>query len=95
AGDEAQRLTSAAPVRIEIAAPASLPAERPPPPAPPSWRLRVAKARAGAGGRAGAFDPLLWRGVAFDPDKVELHAFRERVPALSADRPALARRVLA
>jgi protein ImuA len=93
AGGEAQRLTSAAPVRVEIAAPAPLPAERPPPPAPPLWRLRVAKAR--AGGRAGAFDPLVWRGVAFHPDKAELHAFRERVPALSADRPAPARRAFA
>ena len=96
AGGAAQRLTSAAPVRLEIASPPPAPAERPPPPAPPLWRLRVAKARAGlGGGAAGAFDPLLWRDVAFNPDKAELHAFRERVPALSPDRPALARRALA
>jgi protein ImuA len=93
---EAEKLSSAADLRFEIAA-------RPPPsaqtpgrplassletPGPPGWRLRVAKARAGL---FGEFDPSAWRDISFDPEKAVLrHAFPERVPAPAADRPDFA-----
>jgi protein ImuA len=93
---EAGRLSSAAQLRFEIAArpPPSLPASAWPgassleTPGPLGWRLRVAKARAGL---FGAFDPLAWREISFDPEKaVFRHAFPERVPAEAADRPDFA-----
>jgi protein ImuA len=88
ASGEAKRLASAAPLRFEVAAAAPQGSERPPPPARLAWRLRIAKARAGLSGRDfGEFDPLLWRDVAFDPDRAEFHAFCERLPASSADGP--------
>ena len=92
---EAARLTSAAQLRFEIAAPPPperTPGQRLPPPGPPAWRLRIAKARAGLPG-LGEVDPLAWRDISFDPEKAVFHhAFSERVPAPPADRPDLARR---
>jgi len=90
---EAARLTSAAQLRFEIAAPPPperTPGQRLPPPGPPAWRLRIAKARAGLPG-LGEVDPLAWRDISFDPEKAVFHhAFSERVPAPPADRPDLA-----
>ncbi|HMK90911.1 MAG TPA: hypothetical protein VK446_14915 [Methylocystis sp.] len=89
AAGEARRLSSATPLRFEVApAPPRLDA-RLPPPAPPVFRLRVAKARAGCGG-LGSLDPSAWRDIAFDPDEAEFHAFRERFPVAPVDRSAAA-----
>ncbi|MGJ0391351.1 MAG: hypothetical protein ACR650_01090 [Methylocystis sp.] len=94
---EAARFSSAAELRVEIAArPApspALPSARPPLSlmAPFLWRLRVLKARAGLLGALGAFDPAQWREIAFDPDRVAFrHAFPERLPAEAPDRPLIA-----
>ncbi|HEY8160797.1 MAG TPA: hypothetical protein VIF34_00805, partial [Methylocystis sp.] len=96
-GAEAARFSSAAELRVEIAArPApspALPSARPPLSlmAPFLWRLRVLKARAGLLGALGAFDPAQWREIAFDPDRVAFrHAFPERLPAEAPDRPLAA-----
>ncbi|HEY8066472.1 MAG TPA: hypothetical protein VIF40_17375 [Methylosinus sp.] len=96
-GAEAARFSSAAELRVEIAArPApspALPSARPPlsSMAPFLWRLRVLKARAGLLGALGAFDPAQWRDIAFDPDRVAFrHAFPERLPAEAPDRPLIA-----
>lgn len=101
-GAEASRFSSAAELRVEIAA-------APPPPrprlspypalspaAPFLWRLRVLKARAGLFGAAGEarigdIDPAQWRDLAFDPDQaVFRHAFPERFSAAAGDRPDVA-----
>jgi protein ImuA len=94
-GTEAARFSSAAELRVEVAAapPARPHAEelrRPPlaPFAPFRWRLRVLKARAGL---FGEIDPSQWRDIVFDPEKAAFrHAFPERLPAEAADRPAVA-----
>jgi protein ImuA len=95
-GAGAARFSSAAELRVEIAAaPPSNGASRgarPPlsPLAPFLWRLRALKARAGLLGGA-EIDPAQWRDVAFDPEKaVFRHAFPERLPAEAFDRPAAA-----
>ncbi len=95
ASGAAARLTSAAPLRFEVAAlpPPILspPGRGAPLPGPPGWRLRIAKARAGLFG-LGEVDPLAWRDVLFDSDKAMFrHAFSERLPAFAADRPDFAR----
>jgi protein ImuA len=94
ASGAAARLTSAAPLRFEVAAlppPIAPPGRETPLPGPPGWRLRIAKARAGLFG-SGEVDPLAWRDVLFDSDKaVFRHAFSERLPAFAADRPDFAR----
>ncbi|WP_330083571.1 hypothetical protein [Methylocystis iwaonis] len=98
-GTPAARVSSAAELRVEIAAksapvPSSaLPAARPPlsPLAPFLWRLRVLKARAGLLGAPGEIDPAQWRHIAFDPERVAFrHAFPERFPAEARDRPPVA-----
>jgi protein ImuA len=97
-GAEAARFSSAAELRVEIAARLAAPAStvstaRPPLSlmAPFLWRLRVLKARAGLLGALGAFDPAQWREIAFDPDRVAFrHAFPERLPAEAPDRPLIA-----
>jgi len=98
-GTEAARFSSAAELRVEVAAArphAGEPAQqtprsaRPPlaPFAPFRWRLRVLKARAGAFGQ---IDPSQGRDIVFDPEKAAFrHAFPERLPAEAADRPAAA-----
>ncbi|WP_036284269.1 ImuA family protein [Methylocystis sp. ATCC 49242] len=93
-GAEATRFSSAAELRLEIAA-APVPPSRPrpalSPAAPFAWRLRVTKARAGLLGETGEIDPGQWRDLAFDPERVVFrHAFPERLPAPSCDRPAAA-----
>ena len=105
ASGEAARLTTAAPLRFEVAA--SPPARRrsgetPPPgqaaplPGPMGWRLRIVRARAGLLG-SGEIDPLAWRvltwrDIVFGSDKaVFQHAFPERLPAFAVDRPDFAR----
>ena len=94
ASGEAARLTSAAPLRFEVAAlPPSLaaPGQATPSPGPMGWRLRIARARAGLFG-LGEIDPLIWRDIVFDSDKaVFQHAFPERLPAFAVDRPDFAR----
>jgi protein ImuA len=96
-GIDAVRFSSAAALRVEIAAaPPPILSTRPPlsPAAPFLWRLRLLKARAGlmGAGFPGEIDPSQWRDVAFDPEKaVFRHAFPERLPAASCDRPAAAR----
>ncbi len=94
ASGAAARLTSAAPLRFEVAPlppPIVSPGRETPLPGPPGWRLRIAKARAGLFG-LGEVDPLAWRDVLFDSDKaVFRHAFSERLPAFAADRPDFAR----
>lgn len=89
------RLSSAAELRVEIAAAASEAGARPPaarspplsPAAPFRWRLRLLKARAGWG----EIDPAQWREIAFDPEQtVFRHAFPERLPSEASDRPAAA-----
>jgi hypothetical protein len=100
AAGEGARLSSAAPLRFEVAAapfaragPALAAAgRRLPLPGPLTWRLRVVKARAGLFGALGDFDPLRWRHIAFDSEKaVFRHAFPDAffgcVPAASVDRP--------
>jgi protein ImuA len=93
-GVDAQRLSSAAEWRVEIAA-APEPSVRPrpalDPAAPFRWRLRTLKARAGLlNGMAGA-DPARWREIAFDPEKaVFYHALPLRFSAAACDRPAAA-----
>lgn len=102
AAGEAGRLASAASRRFEIAAPSDprgrealaafgvLVPNTVLAPTAFAWRLRVAKARAGPFG-AFAFDPLLWRDLAFDPQTaVFRHAFPRRLPAPPFDRPAVA-----
>lgn len=93
----APALSSAAELRVEIAAPppplARAFSARPPlaPEAPFLWRLRVAKARAGLLGPPGEIDPAHWRDIAFDPEQAAFHhAFPERLPAETVDRPAAA-----
>ncbi|WP_363350315.1 hypothetical protein [Methylocystis echinoides] len=90
-GPDSARFSSAAGLRVEIAAapPPILPS-RPPlsPVAPFLWRLRLIKARAGLWGE---IDPAQWRDIAFDPEKAAFrHAFPERFPAEARDRPAAA-----
>jgi protein ImuA len=97
ASGEAARLTTAAPLRFEVAAappPAALgPAA--PLPGPMGWRLRIVRARAGLLG-PGEIDPLAWRvltwrDIVFGSDKaVFQHAFPERLPAFAVDRPDFA-----
>jgi protein ImuA len=91
-GIDAARFSSAAELRVEIAAaPPAILSARPPlsPVAPFVWRLRLLKARASL---SGEIDPAQWRDVAFDPEKaVFRHAFPERLPAQPLDRPAAAR----
>ncbi len=102
-GTQAARFSSAAGLRVEIAAapPAARPhaeepakqasrSARPPlsPAAPFSWRLRLIKARAGLWG---AIDPAQWRDIAFDLERAAFHhAFPERFPSQARDRPAAA-----
>ncbi|PPD46652.1 MAG: hypothetical protein CTY15_01180 [Methylocystis sp.] len=90
-GAEAARFSSAAELRVEIAAaPPPGQSARPPlsPMAPFQWRLRALKARAGL---LGEIDPAQWRDILFDTDKAAFrHAFTERFPAEAGDRPALA-----
>ncbi len=90
-GAEATRFSSAAELRVEIAAtPPPLQASRPPlsPAALFQWRLRVLKARAGL---LGEIDPAQWRDIVFDPEKAAFrHAFPERFPAEASDRPPAA-----
>ncbi|MGJ0507829.1 MAG: hypothetical protein ACR652_12050 [Methylocystis sp.] len=87
------RLSSAAELRVEVAAaaPGVAGARRSPPLSPAApfrWRLRFAKARAG---RWGEIDPAEWREIAFDPQQaVFRHAFPERFPSQACDRPAAA-----
>lgn len=93
---EAMRLASAAQARFEIAssfAPRIEPASRRLPlPGPLSWRLRIAKARAGLWA-SGDFDPQSWRDIVFDHERAEFrHALPRRVPAASADRSDSSRR---
>lgn len=99
AAGEGARLSSAAPLRFEVAAApfarAPAPAaggRRLPLPGPLTWRLRIVKARAGLLGALGDFDPLRWRHIAFDYEKVVFrHAFPDAfsgcVPAATVDRP--------
>lgn len=93
-GAAASRFSSAAELRLEIAA-ASSPPMRPRPALSPAapflWRLRVMKARASLLSEAGETDPAQWRDLAFDPQRaVFRHAFPERFPAEACDRPAAA-----
>jgi protein ImuA len=93
------RFSSAAALRVEIAAAPPRPCAgefatpggaRPPlsPAAPFLWRLRLLKARAGLWGET---DPARWRDIVFDPERAAFrHAFPERFPADSRDRPAAA-----
>ena len=99
ASGEAARLTTAAPLRFEVAAlppPAAAAAQTAPLPGPMGWRLRIVRARAGLLG-SGEIDPLAWRvltwrDIVFGSDKaVFQHAFPERLPAFAADRPDFAR----
>ncbi len=105
ASGEAARLTTAAPLRFEVAAspqPSAAEWGPPPPgqgaplPGPIGWRLRIVRARAGLLG-SGEIDPLTWRvltwrDIVFGSDKaVSQHAFPERLPAFAADRPDFAR----
>lgn len=93
-GGEGAAFASAAELRVEIAAPPA-PAgpgflSRPPlgPDAIFRWRLRVLKARASLLENAGAIDPAQWRDLVFCPQQaVFRHAFSERLPAASGDRP--------
>ena len=86
------RLASAAQLRFEVAAPA--PPRGPPEggaplPGPLGWRLRLVKARLGAG--SSALDAPDWREIFFDSDEGAFrHAFPERLPAEPPDRPDLA-----
>lgn len=90
-GTEAARFSSAAELRVEVAAaPPPVFVARPPlaPFAPFRWRLRLLKARAGV---FGEIDPSQWRGIVFDPERAAFrHAFPERLPAEACDRPAAA-----
>jgi len=104
ASGEAARLTTAAPLRFEVAASPPIAAAEwgePPPgqatplPGPMGWRLRIVRARAGLLG-SGEIDPLAWRvltwrDIVFGSDKAVFHAFPERLPALAVDRPDFAR----
>ena len=107
ASGEAARLTTAAPLRFEVAAlpppPAAAEWGEPPAagqaaplPGPMGWRLRIVRARAGLLG-SGEIDPLAWRvltwrDIVFGSDKaVFQHAFPERLPAFAVDRPDFAR----
>ena len=100
ASGEAARLTTAAPLRFEVAASPPLaitpPGQATPLPGPMGWRLRIVKARAGLLG-SGEIDPLAWRvltwrDIVFGSDKaVFQHAFPERLPAFAVDRPDFAR----
>ncbi len=104
ASGEAARLTTAAPLRFEVAASpppaaagrAGAAGQGAPLPGPMGWRLRIVKARAGLLG-PGEIDPLAWRvltwrDIVFDSDKaVFQHAFPERLPAFAVDRPDFAR----
>ena len=105
ASGEAARLTTAAPLRFEVAASPPIAAAEwgePPPgqatplPGPMGWRLRIVRARAGLLG-SGEIDPLAWRvltwgDIVFGSDKaVFQHAFPERLPAFAVDRPDFAR----
>jgi protein ImuA len=94
ASGEAARLTTAAPLRFEVAAlpPRSAgPGQGTPSPGPMGWRLRIARARAGLLG-LGEIDPLAWRDIVFNSDKaVFQHAFPERLLAFAVDRPDFAR----
>ena len=104
ASGEAARLTTAAPLRFEVAASPPIAAAEwgePPPgqatplPGPMGWRLRIVRARAGLLG-SGEIDPLAWRvltwgDIVFGSDKaVFQHAFPERLPAFAVDRPDFA-----
>ena len=67
ASGRASRLTSAAPLRFEVAPLPAAPrpmGREPPPPGAPGWRLRIAKARAGLVG-LGEIDPLAWFDLAW------------------------------
>ncbi len=98
ASGEAARLTTAAPLRFEVAASPPPPAplgQATPLPGPMGWRLRIVRARAGLLG-SGEIDPLAWRvltwrDIVFGSDKaVFQHAFPERLPAFAVDRPDFA-----
>ncbi len=97
-GAEAARFSSAAELRLEIAAgpPVAGVASRgarPPlsPAAPFRWRLRALKARAGLFGGLGEIDPAQWRDVLYLAEEaVFRHAFPERLSAPPGDRPAAA-----
>ncbi|WP_442755580.1 ImuA family protein [Methylocystis sp. JAN1] len=90
-GTEAARFSSAAELRVEVAAARPHAEERRPPLAPFApfrWRLRLLKARAGL---FGEIDPSQGRDIVFDPDKAAFRdAFPERFPAEAPDRPAVA-----
>jgi protein ImuA len=106
ASGEAARLTTAAPLRFEVAAspppaaaewgePIAATGQGAPLPGPMGWRLRIVRARAGLLG-SGEIDPLAWRvltwrDIVFGSDKaVFQHAFPERLPAFAVDRPDFA-----
>ena len=97
AAHQGARLASAARLRFEVAAPSPPRAAKgcgPPLPGPLGWRLRLLKARLGSG----ALDAPEWREIFFDPDwSAFRHAFPQRLPAETCDRPDLtaARRALA
>jgi protein ImuA len=91
---QGRRLASAAHLRFEIAAPPPPAASEsvPPLPGPLGWRLRLLKARADAARLSGqalaAIDAPDWRDMRFDPEKGAFrHAFPERLPAQTIDRP--------
>jgi protein ImuA len=93
---QAGAVSSAADLRVEVAAAAPDPPARGragrslplSPLAPFRWRLRLAKARAG---QWGEIDPALWRDIVFHPEQAAFdHAFPERLPAEAFDRPAAA-----
>lgn len=90
AAGEAARFSSAADMRVEIAAaPPAGPHLAIAPAAPFRWRLRLVKARAGL--TPGAIDPARWRDLAFDPESTVFRdAFSECVPAAPGDGPAAA-----
>jgi protein ImuA len=100
AANQGGRLASAARLRFEIAAPSpprATPGCGPPLPGPLGWRLRLLKARLDAA-CPGGLDAPEWREILFDPDRGALrHAFPQRLPAETCDRPdlAAARRALA
>ena len=94
AAGQGDRITSAAQLRFEVGAPSpphpAPPGCGPPLPGPLGWRLRLLKARLGAG-CPGGLDTPEWRELLFDPDRGAFrHAFPQRLPAEACDRPDLA-----